>query len=555
LAASSDFDVCVIGTGAGGGVMIQELTAAGFRVVALERGPRLDVSQFLGDDELSVIIRDELFSKGQIETSRRDETTPALTGAFNNLAFCVGGTITHWAGWSWRFRPDEFKVLSTEGSVPGANLADWPVDYAEMEPWYERAEWELGVSGTGRSNPFEGPRVKAYPNPAHPKRATSGYFELAARKLGYTPFPVPLSINSRPYGGRPGCIYGGACQGYGCPIHAKGTTYSIHLPKAQATGNLDLRANARVIGITLGHNGRARAVRYLDADGHEQEVRASQVVVSAGTVGTPQLLLMSQSSSFPDGLANSSGLVGRHLMFHHFAAVNCTVEEPTRHFTGVEAHVGIDDLHPSDPKRGFIRGGVITDGNPITKQPLVYALWSLPGHPRLGRGWGSELKQSLREFPRALPMVSVLEDLPVESNRIDLDPVVTDAQGIPAPRITHRQHPNDIAMHRWFERRMLEIAEAAGATTSWAPGGPYRLVDESSAMPGSVHLHGTCRMGDDPRKSVVNRWCRSHDVDNLWVVDCSVFPTSGGYNPTLTLLANAYRVADHFVSEGKRGNL
>ena len=555
MAQRDEFDVCVIGTGAGGGVMIQELTAAGFRVVALERGPLLELSQFISDDELSVVWRDELFSPGQLETSRPDDATPTITGKFNTIAYCVGGTITHWAGWSWRFRPDEFKVLSTEGPVPGASLADWPVDYAEMEPWFQRAEWELGVSGAGGSNPFEGPRVKDYPNPSHPPRATTGYVERAAKKLGYTTFPVPMSINSQPYGGRPRCVYGGACQGYGCPIHAKGTTFAIHIPKALATGKLDLRPNARVYEITLGEDGRARGAHYFDAEGQEQEVRARQVVVAAGTIGSSHLLLMSRSGSFSQGIANSSGLVGCNLTFHHFSAVQFTVDAPARAFTGIEAQVAIDDLHPSDPNRGFIRGGVITDGNPLVKQPLTYALNALTGHPKLQRSWGSEFKRALRDFPHTVPLVSVLEDLPMESNRVELDPDVRDEQGLPAPRITHRQHSNDLAMHRWFEQRLLEIADSAGAIDRWVTGGGFRLENESSAMRGSVHLHGTCRMGDDPAKSVIDRWCRSHDVKNLWVVDGSCFPTSGGYNPTLTLMANAYRVADHFVTEARQGNL
>ncbi len=555
MAANDSFDVCVIGTGAGGGVMIQELTAAGFKVVALERGPQLKTSQFMDDDELSMIFRDELFSPDQLETSRPDEHSRTEQGKFNTIAFCVGGTITHWAGWSWRFRPDEFKVLSTEGSVPGASLADWPVDYEEMEPWYQRAEWDLGVSGEGGSNPFEGPRMKGYPNPPLPRRGTTAPIERAARELGYTAFPVPVGINSRPYRGRPACVNGGACQGYGCPIHAKGTTFSIHIPKALASGNLDLRADARVTEIILGDDGLARGARYLDASGREQEVRSRQVVLAAGTIGSPQLLLMSNPASFPQGLANSSGQVGRNLTFHHFVAVHGVMDRPTQHYTGVEAQVAIDDLHPSDARRGFIRGGVITEGNPVVKQPLAYALWALPGHPQVNKSWGADLKRGLRDFPRILPVISVLEDLPMASNRVDLDPEVRDERGLPVPRITHRQHPNDLAMFKWFEQRMTDIAHAAGARDVWPTGGPYRLEDESSAMQGSVHLHGTCRMGDDPDVSVTDRWCRSHDIRNLWITDCSVFPTSGGYNPTLTALANAYRVADYFVREGKRGNL
>lgn len=555
MAQGGEFDVCVIGTGAGGGVMIQELTAAGFHVVALERGPKLELQQFMSDDELSFVIRDEVFSSGQLETWRPDEVSDTQQGRFNMIAYCVGGTITHWAGLSWRFRPDEFKVLSTDGPVPEASLVDWPIDYEEMEPWYQRAEWEFGVSGAGGSNPFEGPRKKGYPNPPHPPRSATKIVDHAAKKLGYSTFPVPMGINSQPYGGRPGCVYGGACAQYGCPIHAKGTTYAIHIPNALATGMLDLRPNARVYEITLGQDGRARGARYLDAQGQHQEVRARQVIVSAGTIGSPHVLLMSKSASFPNGMANSSGLVGCNLTMHHFSTIQFTVDTPAYAFTGLEAHVGIDDFHPSDPNRGFIRGGVITDTNILVKQPLMYALSALPGHPKMQRTWGSDLKRALRDFPHIVPMGAVLEDLPIESNRVDLDPIVQDAQGIPAPRITHRQHPNDLAMHKWFAQRLLEIADAADAIDCWPAGGPFRLVDESSAMPGSAHLHGTCRMGDDPAKSVVDRWCRSHDVKNLWVVDCSVFPTSGGYNPTLTLLANAYRVADRFVSEGKKGNL
>ncbi len=550
-----EFDVCVIGTGAGGGVMIQELTAAGFKVVALERGPKLELSQFLSDDELSVSIRDELFSPNQLETWRPDEATTVSQAKFNGIAFCVGGTLTHWAGWSWRFRPDDFRVLSSEGSVEGASLADWPVDYDEMEPWYEKAEWEFGVSGEAGSNPSEGPRKRGYPNPAHPSRKTGQYVKRGIERLGHTAFPVPLSINSQPFGGRPGCVYGGACGGYGCPIHAKATTYSIHLPRALATGNLDLRANARVIEVGIAKNGRASGVRYIGDDAQEHEVRARQVVVSAGSIGTSHLLQMSQSNLFPEGLANSSGLVGRNLTYHHFPITLSTVDSPVYPFTGVETGVAIDDFHPSDSNRGFIRGGVITDGNFFVKQPLVYGLAGIAGHPKLKKSWGSDLKRALRDFPNVIQLSAILEDLPMESNRVELDPDVRDAHGLPVPRLTHRQHPNELAMFQWYEKRMFEIADAAGAIDTWAPESVYRLKDESSAMQGSVHIHGTCRMGSNKSKSVVDRWCRSHDVPNLWVVDGSVFPTSGGYNPTLTLLANAYRVADYFIGEGKKGSI
>jgi choline dehydrogenase-like flavoprotein len=364
-----------------------------------------------------------------------------------------------------------------------------------------------------------------------------------------------MSINSQAYGGRPGCSYGGACGGYGCPISAKASTLAIQIPRALATGKLDLRSEARVTEIAVGPNGKVSGVHYLDAQGREQEVKAKQVILAAGAIGSPHLLQMSQSGSFPDGLANSSGQVGRNLTYHHFPLVIYTLDQPTFNFTGIEALVASDDLHPSDASRGFIRGGVITDGNPFIKQPLGYSLGALNGHPNLQRNWGSKLKQALRDFPRSAQLTAILEDLPMETNRVELDPDLKDKDGLPAPRITHKQHPNDLTMFKWFEKKMLDIAGQAGAINSWAPSSSYRLVDESSAMQGSVHIHGTCRMGDDPSKSVLDRWCRSHDVKNLWVVDGSFFPTAGGYNPTLTLMANAYRVADHFISEGKKGNI
>ena len=553
MAKREDFDACVIGTGAAGGVMIDQLTAAGFRVVALQRGPHLRTKDFVDDDELKVMWRDELFSPDQLETWRLDESTPTETGQFNMVAHCVGGTMVHWSAWSWRFRPDEFRVLSEEGPIAGASLADWPITYEELEPYYERAESDFGVTGAADENPYGAPRRRGYPNPPHPDRSASLRFKEGARKLGYHPFPTPVAINSRAHGGRPACIYGGACGGYGCPIGAKGTTFSVSLPRAQRTGRLDLRPNSLAFEVTVGGDGRARGVRYIDQTTREdQEVSARHIFVCGNAVGTAHLLLMSRSGSFPDGLANSSGLVGRNLMLHLFTVANFAFEGPGHSFTGLETHAAIDDLHASDPSRGFIRGGVIGETSFSVKQPLLHAFWGGSAYPGSDRTWGARFKDYLRMFQRTSSVVHVGEDLPMESNRVDLDPEVRDDYGLPVARITHRQHPNDLAMSRWYADRLLEIGGAAGAIESWIT---LSFTEEDQAMKGGSHLHGTCRMGDDPGRSVVDRWCRSHDVPNLWMVDGSVFPTSGGYNPTLTILANAYRVADYFVTEGKKGAL
>lgn len=547
-----EFDVCVIGTGAGGGVMIDQLTAAGLSVIALERGPDLPVSEF-DDDELRNSIRDQVFSANQLETYRSTASETAQPGKISDIGHCVGGSMTHWAAWSWRFRPDEFKVLSTEGPVAGASLADWPIDYAELEPWYEKAEWDFGVSGTAGSNPFEGKRRKAYPNPAHPPRVGSEKFTAGSKKAGYTPFPVPMAINSQVYGNRPACVHGGACRAYGCPIGAKGTTYSISLPRARATGLLDLRANATVFELPV-KDGKITGARYLDEHGKEHEIFASQTVVSAGSIGTPHLLLMSTSSAFPNGLANGSGQVGRHLSFHHHPTAAGLFDVDLRSYTGLETHAAFDDLHPSDASRGFIRGGVVAELNTLTHQPIAHAL-VLPPAPSNDRQWGVPLKQHISNFNKTMVIAAICEELPMADNRVDLDPTHTDRFGLPVPRITKRQHPNDVAMYRWYEKKLMAVVEAAGASSTWPGRGPSTHIGDGAHQSGNAHNHGTCRMGNDAASSVVDRWCRSHEVPNLWVVDGSVMPTNGGYNPTLTILANAYRVADHFISEARRLSL
>ncbi len=547
---NQEFDVCVVGTGAGGGVVIDQLTAAGMSVVALERGPYLSPNEF-DDDELRNVVRDDVFSASQLETYRSHESEIAQPGKFADIAHCVGGTMTHWAGWSWRFRPDEFKVLSTEGPVPGASLADWPVSYDEMEPFYERAEWDFGVSGSAGSNPFEPKRRKGYPNPAHPPRVGSLKFAAGARKAGYTPFPVPMAINSQVYGNRPACVHGGACRAYGCPIGAKGTTYSVSIPRARISGNLDLRTDATVYELPI-KDGKVTGARYLDSKGKQHEVKARHTILAAGTVGTPHVLLLSKSGDFPDGLANGSGQVGRHYSFHHHPSARGIFEDDLKGYTGIETHTAFDDLHPSDPKRGFIRGGVVAELNTMTHQPIAHALFLGPPE---GPNWGQPLKDHIADFPRTMLAVAICEELPMPDNRIDLDPTHTDRFGLPVPRITKRQHPNDVAMYRWYEKKIVEVVEAAGATRTDPGRMPGIHIGDGDHQRGNAHNHGTCRMGNDPGSSVVDRWCRSHEVPNLWIADSSVMPTNGGYNPTLTILANAYRIAEHFIAESRRLSL
>ena len=539
-------DVCVIGTGAAGGVWIDECTRAGLSVVALERGPNLGPTDFVGQDELTNQHRNQMFAPEWLETIRSRDGETAKAARLTMLAHCVGGGTAHWGTWSWRFRPDEFRVLSTEGPIEGANLADWPVSYDELEPYYEKAERACGIAGNAGANPFGPPRKTGFPNPPHPPRAATLAIERAAKALGYHPFPTPMAINSRPYDGRAACLNGGLCSSFGCPVHAKASTLAIHVPRALGTGRLDLRADERALELVLGEHGAIRSVRTLRSDGGQGEVRARQFALAAGSLGTPQLLLLSRSTRFPTGLANGSDQVGRNLMFHRFSYVTFELPEPSYSAFGPPGMVAIDDLHPSDSSRGFVRGAVIAEA---AEASPIWASHKAAGF--LGRttgAWGADLKAALRRFPYLAGLVSIGEDLPRATNRIDLDPEVVDGRGIPVPRITHESHPNDDRLSAWFEARMLEIAAATGAVAS-------TTFDMSGSKGASGHLMGTCRMGDDAASSVVRRDGRAHEVPNLWISDGSVFPTSAGYNPTLTIFANSYRVVDGFLAAGVKGEL
>jgi choline dehydrogenase-like flavoprotein len=298
-------------------------------------------------------------------------------------------------------------------------------------------------------------------------------------------------------------------------------------------------------------DGRVTGARYLDSRGNAHEVLAKQVISAAGTIGTPHLMLQSQTGTSASGLGNGSGLVGKNLQFHHFPSAVAVFDDDMHGYTGFEGHIAFDDLHPSDPKRGFIRGGVVIEANIFTHQPIMHSL----ALAQSGATWGAGLKDHMRDFSRTVHFAGVCEELPMESNRVELDPNIKDRFGLPVPRITKTNHANDVAMSAWFEKRLSEVAEAAGASKILNPAVPGLDIKLDTPVSGAEHNHGTCRMGNDPNASVLDKWCRSHEVPNFWVADGSVMPTNAGYNPTLTILANAYRVSDYFIQQAARQSL
>jgi choline dehydrogenase-like flavoprotein len=369
-------------------------------------------------------------------------------------------------------------------------------------------------------------------------------FERGAKKLGLHPFPAPVAILSKPYKGRQACTHCGLCERFGCEVRAKSSTLAAMIPAALRTGRCQLRTLCYVRKIETNKAGRATGVIYFDARGREHRQRAKAVVVCANGAETPRLLLLSKSAQFPDGLANSSGQVGRNLMVDNGSAAMGLFPEQLNEFKGIQVTRALWDYYDADPnKRGFWGGGGL-DAR-FDFYPISFALDGLPKDvPRYGNGFRSFLANA---FTRSMMVLSHSTALPYEKHGFDLDPTVKDAWGLPALRMTYDSPPDDLATMRWLLARQVEILEAAGATKVWQfPVDPVSF---------TVHIMGTARMGDDKRRSVVTRDHQTHDVPNLFLVDGSSLVTSGRQQPTATIQALAFRAADKMAAHARVGNL
>lgn len=505
---NDDSVVVVIGSGAGGGTLTNELCQKGISVVLLEAGKRESTSTFVNNEwgafeQLG--WNDLRTASGSWRVARDYPNLPAM------ICKTVGGSTTHWAGVSLRFREHELKARTTYGDINGANLLDWPISLDELEPFYDRAEDKMGVT---RTHGIAG----------LPGNNNFKVFYNGAKQIGYRSANTSrLAINSEARDGRAPCQQLGFCM-QGCKMGAKWSTLYTEIPAAEATGKLDLRERCHASRIEHNDDGKVSRVVYFDADGNEQRQRARIVCVAGNAIETPRLLLMSQSNQFPDGLANSSGELGCNYQRHTSGSVFATFDEPVHMYRGTSMAGIVTEESGHQPRRGFAGGYQLQTlgfGLPLT------AAFIDPG------GWGTRFSNAMDDYTNMAGLWIVGEDLPQATNRVTLNHDATDQWGMPVGNVHYDDHQNDNAMRAHGFRQGRALYEAIGA----------KNVYEAPPFPSS-HNMGTCRMSEDPYYGVVNQWGQTHDIPNLFISDGSQFTTSGAGNPTLTIVALAIRQAD-----------
>lgn len=551
-------DVVIVGMGAAGGVAALPLTNAGLKVIGLEAGGWLSPRDF-APDELRNGTRNwpQSLQKAAAEapTVRTTPTDKAVQGG-HPMMNAVGGTSMHYWAQSWRLNPWDFEVVSATNARYGSNrlpadstVEDWPINYQDLEPYYDKVEFTVGISGQagnvrGSINPqgniFEGERQRDYP--MQPLRS-SPFTDLmgnAATDLNWHPFQGPAAITTEVYDGRPPCQYHGFCNKGGCHVQAKSSTAFSTIPKAVDTGNLEVVTFARVTEIKTNAAGRVTGVEYIK--GNETLFQPADVVLVASyAYENVRLLLLSKSDAFPNGLANNSDQVGKHYMSHHQGApVAALFPQDLHNWYGLPAQgVAVDDWADDNFDHSdldFIGGAnlwVHTDRKPISAAKMD-TFGEAPA-------WGSDWKAFvMRNADRSNTSYVQKTTLPYHDNYLDLDPEVKDSMGLPVTRITARYRDNELRIAAFSQDKMEQWYRAAGATHIVR----YGL---GNAMGASTHAYGGTRMGDNAETNVTDRWGFCHEAPNLGILGASVMGTSGSRNPTLTVQALAWRTAEHLV--------
>jgi len=569
----SKASVVIVGSGAGGSVTAWALRSAGHPVLVLEKGRNLlpglgtngPIGSLFSNDEVKegryFEVQDPILEPRTSRTQReaRRGVSRSFTGDVNDLPTTVGGGTIHWDAKVPRFWRQDFKGRSLYGPVPGANVADWPLTYDELEPFYDEVEARLGVQGDIHRMPSstleQAPRRHQFHLPPGAPMYGGTLLAEGAHKAGYYCYPYPQAVHSVPFGGLPACNNCGFCNGFGCPINARGGAAISFLHDALRLG-AELRTRCMVRRIDVSRDGRrARGVAYIDADGRERAVSADIVVLAPSAIETARLLLLSASSQHPHGLGNRSGQVGRNLMFHHFSTGVGLFTERIHAWRGPATTFTCDDFvgpvtgrAARDAGLPYFKGGICEVGGGVLLLDEAQLYTELPN------AYGTFLKSLLRSLAVRDHIAGIQmmgEDVPQLANRVDLDPKIRDFNGLPVPRITYSPHRFELAAAAHFTPKLARICTSSPGINE----GVQSLVDQlsgqhSNPLSGSnstKHIMGTARMGEDPETSVVDGFGRMHELDNVHIADGSVFTTSGGFNPTLTIMALALRAARHIT--------
>ncbi len=536
----------VIGAGAGGGIVAKELAEAGLSVVLLERGRQYTAWDCRKDDlrnqRTSYLGNafgpdDERYPRVVVDRAGRERVVPASQGGYQNNAACVGGGTLSYGAMAWRFDPKDFRMRSTYGAPPGSTLEDWPISYDDLEPFYEKAEWEIGVSGDESASPFSPPRRKPLPMPPLPPTREHGVLQAGAKRLGLHPFDIPMLRNSVPYGGRPACMRCRWCVGFACEVNAKCGTQNTVIPRALATKFCELRTECVAREILVNSRGQATGVAYHGPDDRLVEQPADLVVVSCCAIESARLLLNSKSSAFPNGIGNRYDWVGRNLQGHTYTGAVGLFDYDTYDDIGPGAGIAVRDYNHGNPG---LRGGAML-ANEFIRLPIHFTAI----RPPEGARWGQRHKDFMRSFYRRSVMVQgPTQEMPMFESRVQVDPKVRDHWRIPVARLSGDRHPHTIEIGNAMSEKAEAWLKASGAVQTWRkPAGP--------GLSGGQHQAGTCRMGNDPKTSVVNRWCQVHEAGNVFVIDGSVHVTNGGFNPVLTIMAVAYHASANLVQMWK----
>jgi choline dehydrogenase-like flavoprotein len=563
--------VIIVGSGAGGSTAAWALNKLGHDVMVFEKGRNVlpglgthkGVGSLFGNDEIKSVRafenQDEVLEPrtGRTQDDAKNGVDRSFIGDINDLPTVVGGGTVHWDAKTPRFWKHDFKALSMYGPMPDANVADWPLTYDDLAPFYDEVEERLAVQGDRSKMPANtlanAPRDKDFPMPPNPPMHAGKLLAQGAASLGYQAYPFPQGVHSLPHDGYPACNSCGFCSGFGCPINARAGAALSFLHHAMQSG-VKLRSRCFVYRVDMSKDGkRAVGVSYLNEKGEHKKATADIVILAASAIETARVMLLSANASHPHGLGNRSGQLGRNLMFHFFSLGAGFFDHDVHSWRGPSTTFTIDDFVGPfvDPAKQaglpYFKGGICEVGGGLTllTEAQLYA----------AAGWGLAHKQLMKQSPfraHVAGLSLVGEDMPQEANVVDLDPKIKDVYGFPVPRITRTPHKHEQVASAYFGPKLQAICQASPGcvSASYLPVG----IAADAGVPGSdalageaatAHIMGTARMGTDPAHSVTDAYSRVHEIDNLYVGDGAVFPTAAGMNPTLTIMAMSLRMARH----------